>query len=335
MNENHRPTFRELAAHTKQKIEEAVTKAVAPLNRNLKTSATTIKQLEDSLSAYKLKVEALRVELAKTNALRKKEEVKFRNAKKVLDASLKEIPTVNGANESTRVRLQRARLQSTKLKSKVKNILATVKAKDATIATLNTKIEAQLEANRRKSEEVDTVKLDAAATVNLIKEELKKVKEELARAKVLKTEYRIKAARKAAKEVRYIEGNSLMGALTYKRPVEDSQEHTLSLNPTSIVKLGMNAAQWVEFQRWRNTYFISEYYLTVMSKVMLDQRLSETTLLPFLLDTYNLSDTSSVALISQQIILRLQGGVDRSFLSALRSLYTMLGHYLKKVRFIT
>lgn len=79
---------------------------------------------------------------------------------------------------------------------------------------------------------------------------------------------------------------------------------------------------------------LSLYYKEKLVKLVKDKQLTESQALEYLLDYYYLDNTSHLNTLSKQLSSRLFQGVDRSFIIQLRSIYTTLGHFLKRLRYI-
>ncbi len=79
---------------------------------------------------------------------------------------------------------------------------------------------------------------------------------------------------------------------------------------------------------------LSLYYKERLVKLIKDKQLTESQALEYLLDYYYLDNTSHLNTFSKQLSYRLFQGVDRSFILQLRSIYTTIGHFLKKLRYI-
>ena len=82
-----------------------------------------------------------------------------------------------------------------------------------------------------------------------------------------------------------------------------------------------------------------ECNLSLFYKKRLEQFTDEVNIHPiealeFLLDIYYLDNARVVRLLSKQLSKRLFKGVDRSFIIQIRTLYTVLGHFLKRLRYI-
>lgn len=79
---------------------------------------------------------------------------------------------------------------------------------------------------------------------------------------------------------------------------------------------------------------LSLYYKELLVKLIKEKQLTESQTLEYLLDYYYLDNTYHLNTLSRQLSKRLSQGVDRSFIIQLRFIYTTLGHFLKKLRYI-
>lgn len=79
---------------------------------------------------------------------------------------------------------------------------------------------------------------------------------------------------------------------------------------------------------------LSLYYKELLVKLVKEKELTEAQVLEYLLDYYYLDNTYHLNTLSKQLSKRLFQGVDRSFIIQLRSIYTTIGHFLKRLRYI-
>lgn len=79
---------------------------------------------------------------------------------------------------------------------------------------------------------------------------------------------------------------------------------------------------------------LSSFYKERLIKLIKDKNLTESQALEYLLDYYYLDNSYHLATLYKQLSRRLFQGVDRSFIIQLRSIYTTIGHFLKKLRYI-
>lgn len=79
---------------------------------------------------------------------------------------------------------------------------------------------------------------------------------------------------------------------------------------------------------------LSIFYKQRLIQLTKDKQIAESQALEYLLDYYYLDNTYHLHTFSKQLSKRLFQGVDRSFIIYLRSIYTTIGHFLKKLRYI-
>ena len=79
---------------------------------------------------------------------------------------------------------------------------------------------------------------------------------------------------------------------------------------------------------------LSLFYKERLIKLTKNKQITENQALEYLLDYYYLDNTYNLNTLYKQLSYRLFQGVDRSFIIQLRSIYTTLGHFLKKLRYI-
>lgn len=79
---------------------------------------------------------------------------------------------------------------------------------------------------------------------------------------------------------------------------------------------------------------LSIFYKQRLTQLTKDKQITESQALEYLLDYYYLDNTYHLHTFSKQLSKRLFQGVDRSFIIYLRSIYTTIGHFLKKLRYI-
>ena len=79
---------------------------------------------------------------------------------------------------------------------------------------------------------------------------------------------------------------------------------------------------------------LSLYYKTKLKDISITENIPESQLLDFLIDYYYLSNSLSINVLIKQLSKRLFLGVDKGFIIQIRTLYTTLGHFLKKLRYI-
>lgn len=79
---------------------------------------------------------------------------------------------------------------------------------------------------------------------------------------------------------------------------------------------------------------LSLFYKERLVKLTKNKQITENQALEYLLDYYYLDNTYHLSTLYKQLSYRLFQGVDRSFIIQLRSIYTTLGHFLKKLRYI-
>jgi hypothetical protein len=79
---------------------------------------------------------------------------------------------------------------------------------------------------------------------------------------------------------------------------------------------------------------LSIFYKQRLTQLTKDKKITESQALEYLLDYYYLDNTYHLHTFSMQLSKRLFQGVDRSFIIYLRSIYTTIGHFLKKLRYI-
>lgn len=79
---------------------------------------------------------------------------------------------------------------------------------------------------------------------------------------------------------------------------------------------------------------LSSYYKKRLTQLTKDKNLTEQQALEYLLDYYYLDNTYHLHTFFKQLSKRLFQGVDRSFIIMLRTIYTTIGHFLKRLRYI-
>lgn len=82
------------------------------------------------------------------------------------------------------------------------------------------------------------------------------------------------------------------------------------------------------------SYTLSPFYKYRLNTLILENNLDKTQALEFLLDIYTVDNSRHFKVISRQLLKRMRQGVDRSFIIQLRTLYTIVGHFLKRLRYI-
>jgi len=81
-------------------------------------------------------------------------------------------------------------------------------------------------------------------------------------------------------------------------------------------------------------YSLPLYYKEKLKQLSIQQNIPEKQVLEFLLDFYYLDNSRLINVLIKQLSNRLFQGVDRGFIIQLRTLYTMIGHFLKRLRYI-
>lgn len=79
---------------------------------------------------------------------------------------------------------------------------------------------------------------------------------------------------------------------------------------------------------------LAPVYRKKLQQIEAELGLSTREALIALIDLYFLETSSSVKILNKNILKRLSKGVNKSFLIQLKLLYTLLGHFLKKIRYI-
>lgn len=81
-------------------------------------------------------------------------------------------------------------------------------------------------------------------------------------------------------------------------------------------------------------YNLSPFYKERLVDLCKSNDITEKESLTFLLDYYYLDSAATMKLLSKQLRDRLNKGVNKPFIIYLRNLYTVIGHFLKKLRYI-
>lgn len=81
-------------------------------------------------------------------------------------------------------------------------------------------------------------------------------------------------------------------------------------------------------------FTLSPYYKERLVLLCKENRIEESEGLRLLLDYYWLDNAIMMQLLSKKLRYRLSKGVNRFFLIYLRTLYTIIGHFLKRIRYI-
>lgn len=83
-----------------------------------------------------------------------------------------------------------------------------------------------------------------------------------------------------------------------------------------------------------NVYPLNLYHKERIRQISIRQNIPEKQVLYFLVDYYYLDNSRLVNVLIKQLLNRLFLGVDKGFIIQVRMLYTTLGHFLKKLRYI-
>jgi hypothetical protein len=79
---------------------------------------------------------------------------------------------------------------------------------------------------------------------------------------------------------------------------------------------------------------LSPFYKDRLNKIIKEKRLTNSQVLEYLLDCYYLDNATHLTTLYKQLSQRLYQGVDRGFIIQLRIIYTAIGHFLKRLRYI-
>ena len=79
---------------------------------------------------------------------------------------------------------------------------------------------------------------------------------------------------------------------------------------------------------------VSMYYKRKITEIMKEQKLREEEVLEYLIDYYYLDNVNHLHTFFRKLSKRLSQGVDRNFIIKIRTIYTVLGHFLRRLRYI-